>query len=117
MMEKRKNIKAMVKKFNDAVAKAKSEGTSVEMGRIEPVKSSLVDYRFKFWGEEFKINPLLFAILGLGHRCGVPLFRYRRRVPAGAGHDHPGGAAHVRGGSDFPHRHLFFQYWLLSSAT
>jgi len=65
MMEKRKNIKAMVKKFNDAVAKAKSEGTSVEMGKIEPVKSSLIDYRFKFWGEEFKINPLLFAILGL----------------------------------------------------
>lgn len=65
MMEKRKNIKAMVKKFNDAVAKAKAEGTSVEMGRIEPVKSSLVDYRFKFWGEEFKINPLLFAILGV----------------------------------------------------
>lgn len=64
-MEKRKNIKAMVKKFNEAVAKAKSEGTSVEMGRIEPVKSSLVDYRFKFWGEEFKINPLLFAFLGL----------------------------------------------------
>ena len=65
MMEKRKNIKAMVKKFNDAVAKAKTDGTSVEMGRIEPIKSSLVDYRFKFWGEEFKINPLLFAILGL----------------------------------------------------
>ncbi len=65
MMEKRKNIKAMVKKFNDAVAKAKADGTSVEMGRIEPVKNSLVDYRFKFWGEEFKINPLLFAILGI----------------------------------------------------
>jgi uncharacterized membrane protein YfcA len=65
MMEKRKNIKAMVKKFNDAVAKAKADGSSVEMGKIEPVKSSLVDYRFKFWGEEFKINPLLFAILGL----------------------------------------------------
>lgn len=64
-MEKRKNIKAMVKKFNDAVAKAKAEGTSVEMGRIEPVKSSITDYRFTFWGEEFKINPLLFAILGL----------------------------------------------------
>jgi uncharacterized membrane protein YfcA len=65
-MEKRKNIKAMVKKFNDAVAKAKSEGTSVEMGRIEPVKTGLTDYRFKFWGEEFTINPLLFGILGLG---------------------------------------------------
>jgi uncharacterized protein len=64
-MAKRKNIKAMTKKFNDAVAKAKAEGTAVEMGRIEPVKTGLTDYRFKFWGEEFRINPLLFAILGL----------------------------------------------------
>jgi len=64
-MEKRKNIKAMVKKFNDAVAKAKADGTSVEMGKIEPVKTGIMDYRFKFWGEEFTINPLLFAILGL----------------------------------------------------
>ncbi len=65
VMEKRKNIKAMVKKFNEAVAKAKAEGTAVEMGRIEPVKSGMTDYRFTFWGEEFKINPLLFGILGL----------------------------------------------------
>ena len=64
-MEKRKNIKAMVKKFNEAVAKAKAEGSSVEMGKIEPVKTGITDYRFKFWGEEFTINPLLFAILGL----------------------------------------------------
>jgi hypothetical protein len=64
-MEKRKNIKAMVKKFNEAVAKAKADGTSVEMGKIEPVKTGIMDYRFKFWGEEFTINPLLFAILGL----------------------------------------------------
>jgi uncharacterized protein len=66
VMEKRKNIKAMVKKFNEAVAKAKAEGTSVEMGRIEPVKSGLTDYHFKFWGEEFTINPLLFGLLGVG---------------------------------------------------
>ena len=65
VMEKRKNIKAMVKKFNDEVAKAKAEGRSAEMGKIEPVKGSLTDYRFKFWGEEFSINPLLFGILGL----------------------------------------------------
>jgi uncharacterized membrane protein YfcA len=64
-MDKRKNIKAMTKKFNDEVAKAKAEGRSAEMGSIEPVKSGLTDYRFKFWGEEFTINPLLFAILGL----------------------------------------------------
>ncbi|MBW2602990.1 MAG: sulfite exporter TauE/SafE family protein [Deltaproteobacteria bacterium] len=66
VMEKRKNIKAMVKKFNEAVAKAKAEGTAVEMGRIEPVKTGMTDYRFKFWGEEFTINPLLFGLLGIG---------------------------------------------------
>jgi len=64
-MEKRKNIKAMTKKFNDEIAKAKAEGRSAEMGSIEPVKTGLTDYRFKFWGEEFRINPLLFAILGV----------------------------------------------------
>jgi len=65
VMEKRKSIKAMVKKFNEAVAKAKADGTSVEMGRIEPVKIGLTNYRFKFWGEVFNINPLLFGLLGL----------------------------------------------------
>jgi len=64
-MAKRKNIKAMTKKFNDEVAAAKAEGRSAQMGSIEPVKTGLTDYRFKFWGEEFTINPLLFAILGL----------------------------------------------------
>ncbi len=66
VMEKRKSIKAMVKKFNEAVAKAKAEGTSVEMGRIEPVKTGLTHYQFKFWGEVFNINPLLFGLLGVG---------------------------------------------------
>ncbi|MFK5953831.1 MAG: sulfite exporter TauE/SafE family protein [Desulfobacterium sp.] len=65
-MAKRKNIKAMVQKFNAAIAKAKKEGSAAEMGTIEPIESSLTNYRFKFWGEEFRINPLLFAILGLG---------------------------------------------------
>ncbi len=64
-MNKRKNIKAMTQKFNAAVKKAKETGGSVEMGCIEPVKSGLTDYRFKFWGEEFRINPLLFAFLGI----------------------------------------------------
>jgi uncharacterized membrane protein YfcA len=66
VMEKRKAIKQMVKKFNEEVAKAKAEGRSAEMGKIEPVKTGLTDYRFKFWGEEFTINPLLFGLLGLG---------------------------------------------------
>ncbi len=64
-MNKRKNIKAMTQKFNAAVKKAKETGGAVEMGSIEPVKSGLTDYRFKFWGEEFRINPLLFAFLGV----------------------------------------------------
>jgi hypothetical protein len=66
VMEKRKAIKQMVKKFNEEVSKAKAEGRSAEMGKIEPVKTGLTDYRFKFWGEEFTINPLLFGLLGLG---------------------------------------------------
>ena len=66
VMEKRKSIKAMVKKFNDEVAKAKAEGRSAEMGRIEPIKTSLIDYQFKFWGEDFRINALLFGIIGIG---------------------------------------------------
>ncbi|HID69229.1 MAG TPA: sulfite exporter TauE/SafE family protein [Desulfobacterales bacterium] len=64
-MNKRKNIKAMTQKFNAAVKKAKETGGAVEMGSIEPVKSGLTDYRFKFWGEEFRINPLLFCFLGI----------------------------------------------------
>ncbi len=64
-MNKRKNIKAMTQKFNAAVVKAKETGEAMEMGSIEPVKTGLMDYRFKFWGEEFTINPLLFAILGV----------------------------------------------------
>lgn len=64
-MSKRKNIKAMTQKFNKEIAAAKAEGRSAEMGSIEPVKTGLTDYRFKFWGEEFQINPLLFAILGV----------------------------------------------------
>jgi hypothetical protein len=64
-MNKRKNIKAMTQKFNKEIAAAKAEGRSAQMGSIEPVKTGLTDYRFKFWGEEFQINPLLFAILGV----------------------------------------------------
>ncbi len=66
VMDKRRSIRAMVKKFNDAVAKARAEGTSVEMGKIEPVKTGVTNYRFKFWGEIFNINPLLFGLLGVG---------------------------------------------------
>jgi len=64
-MNKRKNIKAMTQKFNAAVKEAKESGESMRMGSIEPVRTGLTDYRFKFWGEEFKINPLLFAIVGI----------------------------------------------------
>jgi hypothetical protein len=69
VMEKRKNIKAMTQKFNEEVQRAKQEGRAAKMGRIEPIShgaSKLTNYRFKFWGEEFKINPLLFGIIGLG---------------------------------------------------
>ncbi len=66
VMEKRKNIKAMVKKFNEEIQKAKEEGRAAQMGSIEPISTGLTNYRFKFWGEEFQINPLLFGIIGIG---------------------------------------------------
>jgi len=69
VMEKRKNIKAMTQKFNEEVQKAKEEGRAAEMGKIEPIThgaNKLTTYRFKFWGEEFQISPLLFGIIGLG---------------------------------------------------
>jgi hypothetical protein len=65
VMNKRKAIKAMTKKFNEEVARAKAEGRSTVMGKIEPIKTGLTDYRFKFWGEDFTINPLLFGIIGV----------------------------------------------------
>ena len=69
VMKKRKNIKAMTQKFNEEVQRAKEEGRAANMGRIEPISSGasiLTNYRFKFWGEEFQINPLLFGIIGVG---------------------------------------------------
>jgi hypothetical protein len=64
-MKKRKNIKAMTQKFNEEIANAKAEGRTAQMGSIEPITTGLTHYNFKFWGEEFQINPLLFAILGV----------------------------------------------------
>ena len=43
VMEKRKAIKSMVKKFNEEVARAKAEGRSAVMGKIEPIKTGLTD--------------------------------------------------------------------------
>jgi hypothetical protein len=65
VMEKRKAIKAMVKKFNEEVARAKAEGRAAQMGAIEPIKAGLTNYQFKFWGEDFAINPLLFGFVGV----------------------------------------------------
>lgn len=65
VMEKRKNIKAMTKKFNEEVARAKEEGRAAKMGRVEPIEFGILKYRFKFWGEDFQISPLLFGIVGL----------------------------------------------------
>jgi len=65
VMDKRKSIKQMMGKFTAEVAKAKAEGRSAEMGKIEPIKFGITNYQFKFWGEDFSINPLLFGMLGL----------------------------------------------------
>jgi len=64
-MKKRESIKRIIEKFNEEVRKAQKENRAVRLGRGETIKFSLLDYRFKFWGEEFRINTVLFALLGI----------------------------------------------------
>ncbi len=65
VMKKRVAVKRVAERFDQEVKRAREEGRGVEMGRAETTKFSLFDYRFKFWGEEFKINIALFALCGI----------------------------------------------------
>ncbi len=64
-MKKRKAVKAVTERFNEEVKKAKEEGRDTQMGSARTTKFGLFDYRFKFWGEEFRMNIVLFLICGI----------------------------------------------------
>ncbi len=60
-----KSRREVVMRWKEAYEKAKAEGRALEMAKIETIKTGLTDYRFSFFGAEFKINPLAFALAGI----------------------------------------------------
>jgi uncharacterized membrane protein YfcA len=73
-INKKKGIKAIVKKYNEAVKRAKAEGKVAEMGsvRIDRFKPSGID--FTFWGESFRANPLTLFFGGIIIGCIASAF-------------------------------------------
>ena len=62
---KKKATKAVVQRFNQAVKKAKENGTAPEMGKVEFEKFSMIRFDMKFWGESFAARPLLMMVSGV----------------------------------------------------
>jgi hypothetical protein len=61
---KKKRTKAIVQRFNEAVKKAKENGSAPEMGKVEYEKFSIIKFDMKFWGETFAARPLLMLVSG-----------------------------------------------------
>jgi len=64
-ISKKKATKAVVQRFNEAVKKAKEDGTAPEMGKVEIKKFSIIKFDMKFWGETFAARPLLMLVSGV----------------------------------------------------
>ncbi len=64
-IEKKKALKAIVKKFNEAVKEAKKTGKAAELGRVEFDKFNIVKFNMRFWGETFVARPLTMFFGGI----------------------------------------------------
>ena len=64
-IEKKKALKAVVQKFNEAVKKAKETGQAAEMGKVEFDKFNIIKFDMRFWGETFVARPLTMLISGI----------------------------------------------------
>ncbi len=64
-IEKKKALKAIVKKFNEAVKEAKKTGKAAELGRVEFDKFNIVKFNMRFWGETFVARPLAMFFGGI----------------------------------------------------
>ncbi len=62
---KKKEMKAIVRKFDEAVRKAKESGTAVELGKVEFDRFSVNRFEMRFWGETFVARPLLMLAGGI----------------------------------------------------
>lgn len=64
-ISKKKQTKAIVQRFNEAVKRAKEDGTAMKMGKVEFEKFNPLRFEMKFWGETFVARPLLMLISGV----------------------------------------------------
>jgi uncharacterized membrane protein YfcA len=62
---KKKETKAIVERFNQAMKKAKADGTAMQIGSVEFEGFSMTRFDMKFWGETFVARPLLMLISGV----------------------------------------------------
>jgi uncharacterized membrane protein YfcA len=73
-IEKKKGIKAIVQKYNAAVADARSKGKTAEMGTVRISRFSAGTIDFTFWGEKFKANPFALFFGGIVIGCIAAAF-------------------------------------------
>ncbi len=64
-IEKKKALKAIVQKFNQAVKEAKKTGKAAELGKVEFDKFNIIKFDMRFWGETFVARPLAMLIGGI----------------------------------------------------
>lgn len=64
-IEKKKALKAVVQKFNQAIAEAKKTGKAAEMGKVEFDKFNFIKFNMRFWGETFVARPLAMLLGGI----------------------------------------------------
>jgi len=64
-IEKKKAMKAIVQKFNEAVKEAKATGKAMELGKVEFEKFNLIKFDMRFWGETFVARPLTMLFAGI----------------------------------------------------
>jgi uncharacterized membrane protein YfcA len=64
-IEKKKAMKAIIQKFNEATKKAKETGQAADLGKVEFDKFNFIKFDMRFWGETFVAKPLTMFIGGI----------------------------------------------------
>jgi len=74
-IEKKQAIKAIVKKFDAELKRAKEEGRAAEVGKVVLSKGwNATKINFTFWGEAFKANPIALFFGGIIIGCIASAF-------------------------------------------
>ncbi|NOY52665.1 MAG: sulfite exporter TauE/SafE family protein [Deltaproteobacteria bacterium] len=73
-INKKKGIKAIVAKYNEAVKQARAEGRTAEMGAVRIDRFQPMGIDFTFWGEKFRANPITLFFGGIVIGCIASAF-------------------------------------------